>query len=135
MSTAVTSPTALSAAYSRFSHTSSRYLYFNKYFSLENTSSIGFKSGEYTGRKTSSMSRSLPGSFAALFPLRHDLWPDCLPRQCRRLQELVVALLDPLFAKPRQRIAKTGQSSTLLLRCFHISLHQTQPESSTLGRH
>ena len=39
-------------------YTSSWYLYFNKYFSLENTSSTGFRSGEYTWRKTSSIPKS-----------------------------------------------------------------------------
>ena len=68
MFAAVTSPTALSTAYSRFSHTTSRYLYFKKYFSLENTSSIGFRSAEYTGRKTSSMSRSFRKLGSALSP-------------------------------------------------------------------
>ena len=55
------------------------------------------------------------GSFAVFFPLRHDARLDYPPQQCRHLRELVFALLDQLFAKPHQRIIKTGQSSTLPL--------------------
>ena len=58
------------------------------------------------------------GSFAVLFPLRHDAWLDCPPQECRQLRKLVFALLDQLFAKPHQRILKTVQRSTHFLRFF-----------------
>ena len=74
----VRSPTTLNTGYSRLSHTSSWYLYFKKYFSPENTSSTGFISGEYTGKKTSSITKTFLKHRSTL-PASHDARLDCPP--------------------------------------------------------
>ena len=132
MSAAVTSPIALNTAYSRLSHTSSWYLYFDKYFSFENTSWTVFRSGEHTGRKTSSIPKSFRKLRCAL-----SAWPWCAARLSTTTMSptsrIGVCVIGSTVAKRHQRIVKTVQSLTFLLWCFHILLHHTQLESSGWG--
>ena len=105
MLAAVTSSTALNTAYSGLSHTSSGIC-----------TSTNISASKIPPRQDSDLVNTLGGkrapfpnhlgSFAVLFPLRHDARLDCPPQQCRQLREFVFALLDQLFAKPHQRIRR-----------------------------